>query len=132
MVTRVPIEPFMQFLDWRTKYHEAFSEFPSRALGLELGWGDDRGAVTRVNRYRRGIKNDGQSGVVPAESWPRATVEDAIDHAGFRFADWYPEVAAAEDLPLEPEQLCWGCEDLVSPIGGKCPWSSLEGHLGHD
>lgn len=60
---------------------------------------------------------------VKTSIFERAPVEDALHNAGVAFSVVYPEIAALEDSPLEPEQWCFQCQENVSPIQGECPWS---------
>jgi hypothetical protein len=52
-------------------------------------------------------------------------VEDALHHAGVLFEDVYPPEmypALYEDIPLEAEEWCPGCQDHCTPIKAACPW----------
>lgn len=60
---------------------------------------------------------------VPTEFFERAPVEDALHTAGVSFAAIYPEIAAEEDLELQPDRWCWHCQEAVTPIKDECPWN---------
>jgi hypothetical protein len=47
-------------------------------------------------------------------------VEDALHHAGVLFEELYPEIAAAEEVMLEPEKWCPHCRESRHPINGLC------------
>jgi hypothetical protein len=136
----VPAEPFGRWLQVRFEFHRYRLALPGddagasmgahRALADELGWNGD-GGVRKLYRYRhmrketaRGSRRNGtRVGVVFDQThFPRCEVEEALHFAGVSFWELYPEIAAAEDVPLEPEMVCWECKDLVTPINGLCPW----------
>jgi hypothetical protein len=58
----------------------------------------------------------------PTDNYARVQVEDMLDAADVRFEEIYPEIAAAEDTPLEADAYCGSCHEIVTPIGGACPW----------
>jgi len=143
----VPATPFSQWLQERYEFHvrrfnigygSLADSGPGPAIAAvcqEIGWEGDAG-TRRLYRYRHqlsesrvgkkrgknGDRNPGISVTRTAEQWPRRVVEDALHRAGVLFEDLYPEIAAAEDRPLEPAMDCWTCSDVVHPIGGRCPW----------
>lgn len=72
-----------------------------------------------VYRYKNGLDGESKPGVTTYARYP---VEDALEALGIPFADVYPEIAAADDVELEPEAYCAQCRDDVIPLDGSCPW----------
>jgi hypothetical protein len=75
-------------------------------------------AQRTVYRYLRSLDGEGQ----PTDTYARNPVEDALERLEVPFADVYPEIAATEDRPLEPDAYCTSCHEVVTPIDGCCPW----------
>lgn len=138
----VPAVPFANWLNERVKYWEqrAPSTTPepgetafergagTRVLG-EIGWQEGDSALRRLYkyRYRRFDSKKKVNGrfvryVYAPDCYPRDIVEDALDHAGVPFADLYPEIAAADEVELEPETWCPACREHRTPIDGLCPF----------
>ena len=145
----VPATPFSQWLQARYEFHvrrfnigygSLADSGPGPAIAAvcqEIGWEGDAG-TRRLYRYRHqlsesqvgkkrgknGERNPGVKVTRTAEQWPRRVVEDALHRAGVLFEDLYPEIAAAEDRPLEPAVWCVACNERVHPVGGVCLWCS--------
>jgi hypothetical protein len=130
---RVPAAPFANWLNQRIAYWEAREDSLNAVIHLldEIGWPVQSGS-RRLYRYRRmlaetrrGRDNSrgiprGKAMTLVATEYPRAVVEDALHHAGVLFSEVYPEIAAAEDLELEPAKWCPGCREERTPINGQC------------
>lgn len=128
----IPSNPFMRWLNDRI----AESSMP--IVAELIGWDGQspESGCRRLYRYRYGRSEtnrggkDGRKGkacVVPQTHFERAVVENALHHAGWELTDVYPAEmypALYEDIPLEPETWCPGCQDSCSPIYGECPWCS--------
>jgi hypothetical protein len=144
----IPAEPFARWLNERVEYWvrcygveegrrmgelaDGITAGPCLRVVHECGWTADAG-LRRLHRMRRQLREDrvgrqqrqGIKGtpVVGHTDWfERHTVEDALFHAGVPFGDLYPEIAAAEDVALEPDAWCPWCRATRTPIGGLCPW----------
>lgn len=78
------------------------------------------GESRRGRNQRMGIR--GMPVTYPLSEYPRDVVEDALHHAGVLFSEVYPEIAAAEELELEPAKWCPGCREERTPIDGHCPF----------
>jgi hypothetical protein len=129
----VPAEPFARWLNERVTYWEQSSKDAAlRKVLEEIGWTDYsvEAGLRRLFRMRymrlesaHGRKK-GVSRGVPfvgrVDQFRRSIVEDALHNAGVLFADLYPEIAAAEDVLLEPEAWCPGCRAEVTPVNGQC------------
>ncbi len=133
---QIPAQPFVDWLNDRYARYRAAHEHmwhmsgrtdpdavlplsPLKRLAADLGWGG-LAADRIVYRYRHG--RDGMDR--PTETFRRATVEDALEHAGLRLEDVYPEFAV--DVVLEPDAFCGLCREMVTPIDGVCPWCDTE------
>ena len=127
----VPAAPFAQWLNRRLGQIAARADTEFRgaveALVYELGWDTPtlNAGIRKLYRFRHQLMSGSRGGVKgsrPADTFPRETVEEALYHAGVMFDDIYPEIAAEEDVELEPDAFCHGCRDQVIPIDGCCPW----------
>jgi hypothetical protein len=107
---RVPAAPFVE---WVNREVDALDEDGVTVFAARCG-------VTTRTLYRWSRSLDANSD--PTDNYARSIVEDTLDHADVPFADIYPEIAAAEDVPLEPDAFCGSCHEVVTPIGGDCPW----------
>lgn len=119
----IPAAPFVAFLNERLdrlaaddtlRGAEEESQVPAvRILSDQLGVSE-----RAIYRYTHSLTSLGK----PTTTFPRNRVEDMLDALDVPFADVYPEIAAAEDRPLEPDGYCSSCREIVSPIDGCCPW----------
>lgn len=82
---------------------------PELVVFGELGWFNEEAARRRVYRWRK----EGSRPFVD-------DIIDALDSADVDPADVYPELAV--DIELEPDATCPRCNDVVTPIAGRCPW----------
>lgn len=150
VLEKVPAEPFTRWLNERYEFHcrrmGVVSDpdlnrmaNPSLALCDEIGWPEH--GIRRLYRYRHGRvethkgrtkTRKGVPLVKPATHWRRDVVEEALHHAGVPFSDLYPEIAAAEDIPLERAMTCWKCNDVVHTIHGMCPWCDTQLRYGNE
>ena|SRR5215216_4121313 len=114
--------PAAPFVEWLQRLKVALKNDPALKLG-RLGSGVEREIAQRlgvstkaVYRYLRSINNEGRA----VDVFDRACVEDMLDRAGIPFWHLYPELAT--DVELEPDVFCESCFEMVTPIGGLCPW----------
>lgn len=120
----IPAGPFIAWLN--DKLEKLATDETLVLSGLEAAdvptmtiLGDQLGISERaVYRYKNSLSSVGE----PTDTFPRNRVEDMLDAADVRFEDVYPDIAAAEDVELEPEAFCTSCRDIVTPISGACPW----------
>jgi hypothetical protein len=128
----VPAAPFQNWIAERVAMYRAElnaglclqdyrNELGARdRLAKELGW-----SQRMLLRYSKGLLATSRGGV-KAEirtGWlPRRTVEDALNLCGVQFWEIYPDIAAAEDRPFEPERWCPECGDRVTVLDGCCAW----------
>lgn len=136
----IPAQPFSDWLNNRVAYWEQRydghhglppgEDSPAARVARECGWAGETG-LRRLYRHRHRVlesavgKNRHSKGVrtVRVTDWfPRDVVEDALHEAGVLFSDVYPEIAAAEDVVLEPAKWCAGCREERTPINGVCPF----------
>jgi len=120
---RVPAAPFVAWLNREAERIEAdetlFGNNGQARASAALG---DRLEVAERTIWRWRNSVDPTTGE-ETNNYARKVVEDALDRAGgVTFADLYPDVVAADDVELEPEAYCASCHELVTPVGGKCPW----------
>lgn len=139
---RVPARPFAEWLRARVEFYErqqrAVKSWDRNALAqvaAECGWPGESGQ-RKLYRYLRELKSTkrgrrAKSMEVPAETYPRPVVEDALHHAGVDFYSIYPELAYERDIELEPAAWCPACQEHVTPIGGECPWDGWRIPAGH-
>ena len=158
----VRVKPFMDFVNGLWDKYEAETEGAgngSRGPGIQvcadIGWPTSEAGVRRLYRYRRGLtdtKRGGRAGAsvsVAAIGFDRATVEEALFHAGEDFYEFYPEFAHERSGPPEPEAWCPACADHVMVVtktwkvrAGRrgwdtrealvcawCDWKMTDGHL---
>lgn len=148
---RIPSRPFAEWLNQRAAYWAARYPLPipsergihytgeklkevRERVGLadllsEIGWAPLGAAGHRkLHRYRRELSctkdERGKTVTVPTAMYARHVVEEALFNAGVPFEDLYPEIAAEEQVEIEPKRWCCGCRETVTPIGGQCPWCS--------
>lgn len=135
----VPAEPFARWLNERYEYWEQRcryidtsrpGEHPTSRVCQEIGWEGETG-VRRLWRYRHRLSETakgrtrtsrGTRVLLTMQTFPRDVVEDALHHADVMFMELYPDIAAAEELDLEPAQWCPGCREERTPIDGHCPF----------
>jgi hypothetical protein len=135
----IPAKPFADLLNARVEFWErrlSADGLPSDRgatvrVAHEFGWTDGESGIRRLYRLRfrtlesttgRSKHSKGVRKISIAETFRRDLVEDALHHAGIQFADLYPDIAAAEDLELEPSKWCCGCREERTPINGVCPF----------
>ena len=63
----------------------------------------------------------------PTATISRYAVEDMLTRAGEDFYALYPEYEHERDVELEPDGWCPHCQELTTPVEGKCLW--CEGRL---
>lgn len=116
----VPAEPFVRWLkdqmarlekDQTIRLHENYPRPPivdalARRLGVH---------PRALYRYLRGWKSDGE----PTDTFQLRRVGAMLEHAGVALWEVYPEAA---EITLEPDVWCYRCQEMVTPIDGKCPW----------
>jgi hypothetical protein len=143
----IPAQPFSDWLNNRVAYWEqrlnghyclpSGEDAPAVRVARECGWIGETG-TKRLYRFRHRLlesavgKNRHNKGVriTRVTDWfPRDVVEDALHEAGVLFADVYPEIAAAEDVFLEPAKWCAGCREERTPINGICARSASGGSV---
>jgi hypothetical protein len=135
----VPAGPFQRHIENRVAYFASIGEEPTMSVCREFGWSTTEhpeSGLRRLYRFRygksdsrRGRKN-GSPGVPVKMEWSvyeRAVVEDALHCSGFGLEDLYPRelypaLYVDDDIPLEDEMFCAGCQDHCTPIRGECPW----------
>jgi hypothetical protein len=136
----IPAQEFADYLNNRVAHWEqrlnghyclpSGEDAPAVRVARECGWVGETGmkrlyrfrhrlleSATGKNRHNKGIRT-----VTVTDWFPRDVVEDALHEAGVPFADVYPEIAAAEDVFLEPAKWCAGCREERTPINGVCPF----------
>jgi hypothetical protein len=108
---------------------------PAAVLASQL-WPEANGSGERyLYRWRNALRagsRDGVKGDYPTETASRDGVIDALSNMGLRLADVYDvkrypwledlDLNLDEDVVLEPDAFCERCHELVTPIGGCCPW----------
>lgn len=105
MSARLPIEPLRGWIDARLAQLEAQANGRS---SLQL-LADELGVAERV-LFRWREEN---------EQADLDTVEDALEHAGFRIVDLYPEL----EIETVGERFCPRCHDTVTVSDDlRCPW----------
>ena len=93
---------------------------PRRALAPRAALARDLGISEKaLGRWLRSEDSDGH----PVDTFVRAAVEDALDHAGVPFREIYPHL---DDDGVEEEmsdRFCASCRDMVT-VGADliCPW----------
>lgn len=127
----VPSGPFAEWLNQRYAHYAHLGQDGTVKLCLDIGWPPDGSGARRLYRHRhqlsesstgksRKLGRKGARKVSHCELFSRAVVEDALFNAGVEFGDVYPEIAASEDIMLEPSAWCPGCREERSPINGVC------------
>jgi hypothetical protein len=107
---RVPAGPFVAWLNREIDKPGQSQDTLASHLGVE---------VRSVYRWKNSLDGEGDH----TDTYARRVVEDVLDQVdNVTFADLYPEIAAAEDLDLEPDGYCGSCHEVVTPIAGSCPW----------
>lgn len=126
----IPAGPFMRWINDRVNATSI------ETVCEQIGWDTQSrdAGPRRLYRYRYGRSETNRGGskgkrglavVVPATHYERSVVEDALHHAGVWLEDVYPRdlyPALYEDIPLEPEAWCPGCQAHCTPIYSECPW----------
>jgi hypothetical protein len=124
----IPAAPFIAWLedqidkirrDDTLRDSECMKEVPAERI-----LADRLGVAPRIfYRYRRGLISGSRNGIkgdYPTETFTRASVENMLDRVGKALADLYPDLD--EDIELEPDLPCPTCREVVTPLGGCCPW----------
>ena len=128
---RVPAKPFADWISKRLDTYRAGMPFgetpdmlgPMEQLASDLGWGATDSGARKLYRFKHLLTSRSRNGISKegaTDTFRRDTVEDALDHAGVPFEDVYPDLAV--DVVLEPDVFCGRCREMVTPIGGVCPW----------
>lgn len=134
MVEPIPPRPFQQLIE-----DLVAKGYTTEELVIKFGWDDGmkpESGLRKLYRYRygrtesaRGRKQhlgiNGEYKVLRMVAYERGVVEEALFNADIQFEDVYkPELYPAlyEDIPLEDEMFCAGCQDHCTPIRGVCPW----------
>jgi hypothetical protein len=125
---QIPARPFIEWIEQQLdaisrndtlRLTEVENHVPAtRVLADRLGV-----EVRILYRYRRGLRSgsrNGRKGEFPTDTFPRAAIEDMLDHAEVPFWEVYPDLD--DDLALETDAFCPSCHEIVTPILGQCPW----------
>jgi hypothetical protein len=92
---------------------------PRRALAPHAALARDLGiSEKKLRRWLRSEDSDGN----PVDTFVRATVEDALDHADVPFCEIYPHLDN-DEVEKMSDRFCSSCRDMVT--GGAdliCPW----------
>lgn len=110
----------------RPEYEDRVPAGPfAAAINREVGRLGDQDVAYRLRvdvrtvfRYKTSLDAEGR----PTDNYARKQVEDVLERLDLSFADLYPEIAATDDIPLEPEAFCGSCHEVVTPLHGACPW----------
>lgn len=119
----IPAAPFVALLNSEIDRIAAddmlrLSELQQEAPATSI-LADRLGVAERtVYRYKNSLDGDNR----PIETYPRNIIEDLLERLDIPFEDVYSEIAAAEDIELEPDRYCAACKEIVTPIDGVCPW----------
>lgn len=91
---------------------------PGRALARAALARDLGISEKKLGRWLRSEDNDGN----PVDTFVRAAVEDALDHADVAFCEIYPHLddGCVEEMS---DRFCASCRDMVT-VGADliCPW----------
>jgi hypothetical protein len=129
-VEQIPSAPFARWLNEQLARLSGREHGDIQAailsLAYECGWhGANDGGVRKLYRFRKQLRSsslNGRKQDIPTVTFPRAPVEDALFCAGVPFEDVYPEIAAREQVLLEPAGWCPDCREERTPIDGLCPF----------
>jgi hypothetical protein len=127
----VPAAPFQAWLRERIAMYRCelnaglylnYSREPEvqHRVAADLGWSERM--LYRYTYGRLATSKGGEKCEIETDWFPRRTVEDALNRCGVQFWELYPEIAADEDRPFEPERWCPRCVDRVTVLDGCCAW----------
>lgn len=129
---RVPAAPFLAWCERQLRVianHGGVGDFPLDHHHQRRGGARASGRGEHaILAWRLGIEAhtlwwylNGNAGT-ESRTLLRCSVEDMLHRAGEDFDTVYPEYQYERDVALEPEVWCARCQEITTPLEGRCLW----------